>query len=414
MTCRRRGKGPSVTEHRLRLRTAIISAAAAAGLLAAGIIAAPTSSANPERIAQIEAELEALSRDQAYANEQVLTAQYEYDQITAKIKRTENKVSRAKTDLKETQGSIGRYAAAAYRTGGIDSSLQLLLADDPQEFLDSAVVLDIVANSQNAALRKGQVARLKLAQATAELSQQQEQAEAVLATMEANKAILEQKIADTEAYLAQLKEEERQRLEEERKRREAEQRAAAEAAAAAAAAAQQQNSSSGSASGSSGGSSSSGGGSASSTGGPTDDGSESVNGGGSYSGGSGVSSDRAAIAVSAALAQLGEPYVTTPPGAQPPNSWDCSKLTAWAWAQAGVRLTPYSYVQSREVRQISTSELQPGDLLFYFQGGAHHVSMYIGGGQIIEASSPSSGVRIAALWNSWNSAHFSWAGRPYG
>jgi len=366
--------------------------AAATGLIAAGIISAPASTATPERIAQIEAELDALGMEQAYANEQVLTAQYEYDQLNAKIDRTKGKVDRAKNDLKETQGSIGRYAAAAYRTGGIDSSLQLLLADDPQEFLDSAVVLDIVANSQNAALRKSQVARLKLAQATAELSQQQAQAEIVLATVEANKAALDDKVAETEAYLAQLKEEERQRLEEERKRREAAQRAAAAAAAAA-----NQSSSSGS--------------NTSAQGGPNDSGSLTTG----YNGGSGgVSSDRAAIAVSAALAQLGEPYVNTPPGAVPPNSWDCSKLTAWAWAQAGVRLTPYSYVQSREVRQISTSELQPGDLLFYFKSGAHHVSMYIGGGQIIEASSPSTGVRISALWNSWNTTHFSWAGRPYG
>jgi peptidoglycan DL-endopeptidase CwlO len=410
-----------VTQHRIRLRTTLTGAAAAAGLIAAGILAAPSTSANPERIAQIEAELEALSMDQAYANEQVLTAQYEYDQLTSKMKRTESKVASAKSDLKETQGSIGRYAAAAYRTGGIDSSLQLLLADDPQEFLDSAVVLDIVANSQNAALRKGQVARLKLAQATAELTQQQAQAEVVLATMEANKATLEDKIAETEAYLEQLKEEERQRLEEERKRREAEQRAAAAAAAAAIA---ENSSSSGSSSGSSSSGSSSSGSSSSGSsgsntsqqGGPNDNGSltESNGGGGSYSGGSGVSSDRAAIAVSAALAQLGEPYVNTPPGAVPPHSWDCSKLTAWAWGQAGVRLTPYSYVQSREVRQISTDELQPGDLLFYFQSGAHHVSMYIGGGQIIEASSPSTGVRITSLWNSWNTTHFSWAGRPYG
>ncbi len=382
----------SVTAHSRRLRLTLVGVAAATGLIAAGIISAPASTATPERIAQIEAELDALGMEQAYANEQVLTAQYEYDQLNAKIDRTKGKVDRAKNDLKETQGSIGRYAAAAYRTGGIDSSLQLLLADDPQEFLDSAVVLDIVANSQNAALRKSQVARLKLAQATAELSQQQAQAEIVLATVEANKAALDDKVAETEAYLAQLKEEERQRLEEERKRREAAQRAAAAAAAAA-----NQSSSSGS--------------NTSAQGGPNDSGSLTTG----YNGGSGgVSSDRAAIAVSAALAQLGEPYVNTPPGAQPPNSWDCSKLTAWAWAQAGVRLTPYSYVQSREVRQISTSELQPGDLLFYFKSGAHHVSMYIGGGQIIEASSPSTGVRISALWNSWNTTHFSWAGRPYG
>ena len=381
-----------MTAHSRRLRLTLVGVAAATGLIAAGIISAPASTATPERIAQIEAELDALGMEQAYANEQVLTAQYEYDQLNAKIDRTKGKVDRAKNDLKETQGSIGRYAAAAYRTGGIDSSLQLLLADDPQEFLDSAVVLDIVANSQNAALRKSQVARLKLAQATAELSQQQAQAEIVLATVEANKAALDDKVAETEAYLAQLKEEERQRLEEERKRREAAQRAAAAAAAAA-----NQSSSSGS--------------NTSAQGGPNDSGSLTTG----YNGGSGgVSSDRAAIAVSAALAQLGEPYVNTPPGAAPPNSWDCSKLTAWAWAQAGVRLTPYSYVQSREVRQISTSELQPGDLLFYFRNGAHHVSMYIGGGQIIEASSPSTGVRISALWNSWNTTHFSWAGRPYG
>jgi len=359
-------------------------------------LGAPATSANPERSSEIEAQLDVLAQEQAYANEMVLTAQYEFDQLTEKMERTQGKVDRAKGELAETQGSIGRYAAATYRSGGIDSSLQLLLADDPQEFLDSAIVLDIIANGQNAALRKSQVARLKLAQATAELSQQQAQAEIVLADMEGKKDALDEKIAETEAYLAQLKEEERQRLEEERKRREAAQRAAAAEAAAASQSSSNASNSSGS----------------SSSGGSSSGGSGSSNGG--YTGGGGVSSDRAAVAVAAALAQVGEPYVNTPPGAQPPNSWDCSKLTAWAWAQAGVRLTAYSYVQAREVRQISANDLQPGDLLFFFKNGAHHASMYIGGGQIVEAASPQSGVRITSVWNSWNVAHFSWAGRPFG
>ena len=115
--------------------------------------------------------------------------------------------------------------------------------------------------------------------------------------------------------------------------------------------------------------------------------------------------------VSYALAQVGKPYSFA---AQPPNSWDCTKLTAAAWAQVGVRLTPYSYVQAQEVQRISPDELQPGDLLFFFKNGAHHASMYIGGGMIVEASSPSTGVRVTDVWNSWNVAHFSWAGRPYG
>lgn len=380
---------------RNRTTRGLIVLGASAALVSATLLGAPATSANPERSSEIEAQLDVLAQEQAYANEMVLTAQYEFDQLTEKMERTQGKVDRAKGELAETQGSIGRYAAATYRSGGIDSSLQLLLADDPQEFLDSAIVLDIIANGQNAALRKSQVARLKLAQATAELSQQQAQAEIVLADMEGKKDALDEKIAETEAYLAQLKEEERQRLEEERKRREAAQRAAAQAAAA--------SQSSSNASNSSG---------SSSSGGSSSGGSGSSNGG--YTGGGGVSSDRAAVAVAAALAQVGEPYVNTPPGAQPPNSWDCSKLTAWAWAQAGVRLTAYSYVQAREVRQISANDLQPGDLLFFFKNGAHHASMYIGGGQIVEAASPQSGVRITSVWNSWNVAHFSWAGRPFG
>ena len=392
---------------RSRMRTALVGVAAAVGLTAAGLLAAPPSTADAERIAQIEAELDALAQDQAYANEQVLTAQYEYDQINTKIDRIQKRVDEAKTDLKETQDSIGRYAAAAYRTGGIDSGLQLLLAEDPQEFLDSAVVLDIVANSQNTALRKGQVARLKLAQATAELTQQQADAEVALTAIETYKADLDDKIAETEAYLAQLKEEERQRLEEERQRREAEQRAAAERAAAAAAqaaaeAAAQQESSHGS---NSGGSSNSGGNS--NSGGSSNSGGDSA-----YNGGSGMNSDRAAVAVAAALAQVGEPYVNTPPGARPPDSWDCSKLTAWAWAQAGVRLTPYSAAQINEVRTIPQDQLQPGDLLFYYNpswGRVGHVSMYIGGGMVVEASTPSTGVRIHPIY--WG--NFVKAGRPY-
>ncbi|MFY9331333.1 MAG: NlpC/P60 family protein [Candidatus Nanopelagicales bacterium] len=383
---------------RNRTTRGLIVLGASAALVSATLLGAPATSANPERISQIEAQLDVLGQEQAYANEMVLTAQYEFDELTAKMDRTRGKVDRAKDELAETQGSIGRYAAATYRSGGIDSSLQLLLADDPQEFLDSAIVLDIIANGQSAALRKSQVARLKLAQATAELSQQQAQAEIVLADMESKKVALDEKIAETEAYLAQLKEEERQRIEEERKRREAAQRAAAaEAAAQAATASQSSNGSSSSSSGSSSGGSSSGSGSS--------------NGG--YSGGGGVSSDRAAVAVAAALAQVGEPYVNTPPGAQPPNSWDCSKLTAWAWAQAGVGLTPYSAAQINQVRTISQNELQPGDLLFYYNpswGRVGHVSMYIGGGMVVEASTPSTGVRIHPVY--WS--NFVKAGRPFG
>ena len=374
---------------------------ASVGLILGGIATATPSGANPDTIAEVEAYLADLEMQAAAAHGRLEDAEYTLSEINSRIDSTQAKVDQAKAQLTDTQNSIGRYAAAAYRTGGIDSSLQLLLAEDPQEFLDSAVILDIVANSQNAALRKTQVARLTLAQITAELSQQQEQAQAVLAEVETLKADFDAKIAQTQTYLSQLEEAERQRLEEERRRKEEQARAAAQAALAA------QQAAASNAGSTSSGSSGSSGSTISENGGPNDSGSFT----GGFTGGSENMSERAAIAVSYALAQVGKPYSFA---AQPPSSWDCTKLTAAAWGQAGVRLTPYSYVQAREVRQISTNELQPGDLLFFFKNGAHHASMYIGGGQIVEAASPQSGVRITSVWNAWNVAHFSWAGRPYG
>jgi cell wall-associated NlpC family hydrolase len=377
-----------------RLRRALVAAVSVTALTAATLMGIGSSSADLRQdVENARAYLEDLEMKAAAAHGLVEEAEYAVSQVQGKIDKTKAKVAKAKAQLEETQDTIGRYAATAYRSGGVDSSLQLLLVEDAQQFLDQAVVLDIVASGQSAALRKTQVAKLQLAQAAAELAQQEQAEQAALSDLEARSAEFDEAVANADAYLNGLEEELREQIEAERARREAEARAAAAAAAAAI------NSGGGSSTGTT-----------SANGGPNDNGEYSAGGGG-YSGGSGVSSDRAAIVVSYALAQVGKPYSFA---AQPPSSWDCTKLTAAAWAQVGVRLTPYSYVQAQEVRRISPDELQPGDLLFVFKNGAHHASMYIGGGMIVEASSPSTGVRVTDVWNSWNVAHFSWAGRPYG
>ncbi len=388
-----------------RLRRVITSAVAVTALTAAGLMGVGSSSADLRQdVENARAYLESLEMKAAAAHGLVEEAEYAVSQVQAKMGKTKDKVQKAKAQLAETQDTIGRYAATAYRSGGIDSSLQLLLVEDAQQFLDQAVVLDIVASGQSAALRKTQVARLQLAQATAELTQQEQAEQAALGTLETRSSEFDTAVSNADSYLNGLEQELQEQLEAERLRREAAARAAAAAASAAL-----NTGGGGSTGGSSGGSST---GTTSANGGPNDDGSFNSNsGGGGYSGGSGVSSDRAAIVVSYALAQVGKPYSFA---AQPPSSWDCTKLTAAAWAQVGVRLTPYSYVQAQEVRRISPDELQPGDLLFFFKNGAHHASMYIGGGMIVEASSPSTGVRVTTVWNSWNVSHFSWAGRPFG
>lgn len=390
----------TVQQRPRRLRRALIAAVSVSALTAASLMGIGASSADLRQdVENARAYLDDLEMKAAAAHGMVEEAEYAVSQVQGKIDKTKAKVAKAKAQLEETQDTIGRYAATAYRSGGVDSSLQLLLVEDAQQFLDQAVVLDIVASGQSAALRKTQVAKLQLAQAAAELTQQEQAEQSALAELEARSAEFDEAVANADAYLNGLEQELREQIEAERARREAEARAAAAAAAAAINA---------------GGSSSSGGssstGTTSANGGPNDNG-EYNSGGGGYSGGSGVSSDRAAIVVSYALAQVGKPYSFA---AQPPSSWDCTKLTAAAWAQVGVRLTPYSYVQAQEVQRISPDQLQPGDLLFFFKNGAHHASMYIGGGMIVEASSPSTGVRVTDVWNSWNVAHFSWAGRPVG
>jgi cell wall-associated NlpC family hydrolase len=104
-------------------------------------------------------------------------------------------------------------------------------------------------------------------------------------------------------------------------------------------------------------------------------------------------SGRAAAAVHYAMAQIGKPYVF---GAAGPSSFDCSGLTMAAWGSAGVGLPHSSSAQYGYGTHISESQLQPGDLVFYYSP-ISHVGMYIGNGMIVNAENPSAGIRVTGL-----------------
>ena len=104
-------------------------------------------------------------------------------------------------------------------------------------------------------------------------------------------------------------------------------------------------------------------------------------------------SGRAAAAVQYALAQVGKSYVW---GAAGPSGFDCSGLTMMAWRQAGVSLPHSSSAQYGGGTKVSTSALQPGDLVYYYSP-ISHVGIYIGNGQIVDAANPSTGVRITSV-----------------
>jgi cell wall-associated NlpC family hydrolase len=94
-----------------------------------------------------------------------------------------------------------------------------------------------------------------------------------------------------------------------------------------------------------------------------------------------------------ALRYLGVPYVWG--GASPSSGFDCSGLVMYVYAQLGISLPHYTVSQWDVTEPISSSQMQPGDLVFF--DGLGHVGIYIGGGQFVDAPHTGSVVRIDSL-----------------
>ena len=101
----------------------------------------------------------------------------------------------------------------------------------------------------------------------------------------------------------------------------------------------------------------------------------------------------AQTAVDTAMAQRGKPYVWAAEG---PGSFDCSGLMLYAYAAAGVSLPHSSSMQSQLGTPVSRSELQPGDLVFFYSP-VSHVGMYIGNGQMVHASTSGQPVIVSSV-----------------
>ena len=105
-------------------------------------------------------------------------------------------------------------------------------------------------------------------------------------------------------------------------------------------------------------------------------------------------SGMAGVAVKAALGQIGVPYryATALPG----TSFDCSGLTYYAWAQAGVVLPRNSRMQSNALPSVPKTDAKPGDLIFYYNP-ISHVGLYLGDGQMVHAPALGKNVSITSV-----------------
>jgi cell wall-associated NlpC family hydrolase len=108
----------------------------------------------------------------------------------------------------------------------------------------------------------------------------------------------------------------------------------------------------------------------------------------------------AGVAIRAAESMLNTPYHYG--GTSPATGFDCSGLMLWAWAHAGVSL-PRTAAEQQQLGVLvpSESQLQPGDLVF-FGDPAHHVGMYVGNGDMVDAPTTGQDVQIQPIFSGFS------------
>lgn len=306
-----------------------------------GVALAQTGFAEPEpTLEEIKDQVDELYHEAEQATERYNAATDELAEVERRVERAESSVSKQEEKVDEALASMAGFATAAYQNGGVDPTLRTLVADDPEEFLNEASVLDAYAKQQEKSLDKAAEMRLELEQVRLVAEQEREQLAAVEETLENEKQNVEENLAEAEEILEQLEEEERRRLEEiERREREKEEESRSDDREP-----------------------------------PPDV----------------PASGKGKVAVDFAMAQVGEPYVW---GGNGPDSWDCSGLTKAAWAQAGVSISRSSTAQINDGTRVASDQLQPGDLVFYYSP-ISHVGVYIGDGKMVHATHPGDVVSV--------------------
>ncbi|MCX5139745.1 MULTISPECIES: NlpC/P60 family protein [unclassified Streptomyces] len=329
MASHRRPKQPSRT--RVTVLTATAAAAVALTSQAAHADPKPTKS-------EVKAKVDKLYHEAEEATEQYSGAKEKQEKLEKQIDALQDKVARGQQDLNSLRSGLGSLAAAQYRSGGIDPSVQLFLASDPDSFLDQASALDQLTAKQAESLSKIQEKQRSLAQERKEAQDKLSDLADVRKTLGEKKKKQQAKLAEAQKVLNTLTAAERAKMRQDDLR-------ASRAA-----------------------------------GDRVDLGNEAP------------ASGLGGAALQAASTRVGMPYVS---GATGPGSFDCSGLTQWAYAQAGAQITRTTYTQINQGTQIARSQLKPGDLVFF--SNTSHVALYAGNNTVLHAPKPGASVRYESM-----------------
>ncbi len=241
-------------------------------------------------------------------------------------------------ELDAASTTLSRIAIAQYTAGGIGQGLDLLFSSDPTRYLSDAGTMDLLARNYSKQLREYATTKQKV-----EASQFVVADRTALLRLEREKlnrqvALAKSDLAKAEKILKSLKKEDRERLAREEAARE----------------------------------------------------DKILNASKKYAQSYKGDNSRGSVALKYALKQVGDVYVWAAAG---PTRWDCSGLTMRAFQQAGVSLPHSSRIQVKYGKSISAGSLKPGDLLF-FGKPISHVSIYMGGGKMVQAPRPGKRVEV--------------------
>lgn len=381
--------------------TAATSTTATAVPPAAAAGAAP---AAPLTVAAAEAQADAAYRRAEIAVEALDAATARSRSTTADLAAARAAVAAQQRAVDTLQVTLGTQAAATYRSGGLGVSARILLAGNADTFIDSLTTVRALRAQQTRQLGTLQGGVVQLRAGQDRLAAAQAAAAAVTAERTATKAALDRAAADAEAVLNRLDAGQRAQM--------AAQLATATVADRAEASTLLARVDAGSGTApvpgydnpAPGGSAADGSNSRSADTGGADDSvplipqiapipqSAPIPDPGAAV--PAVDDARVARVLAYAAAQLGHPYVW---GATGPTAFDCSGLTVRAWQQAGVTLPRTSAVQFATGRRVDRNDLRPGDLVFFYSP-VSHVGIYIGGGKMINASNPRTGVKISNVF----------------
>ena len=344
---------------------ALAGSAALSGVAASNVLADPVNDAM--------AKLTELSRQAEQTTEAMHSAQLDLNNKLA-VERTADKkhtddlaaADAAKSRLATFQAGVDKFAAAMYMGGRTDGLNAIMTAESPQQLIGKLAVQRVMSTAMLAQMANYRATREQAAQAemasaksAADAKTAAEQAAAVRASLQSKQSQLQLQIGIVKSQYLVLSPNQRTEL--------AAPGPVPSAAAMAAAPAP-----------------------------------EALPPGGGQPGGPGPGpgaapgSGQGAIAVQAALTQVGAPYSW---GGAAPGGFDCSGLVMWAFQQAGIALPHSSQALAHGGQPVSLSDLQPGDVLTFYSD-ASHAGLYIGDGLMVHSSTYGVPVRVVPMTSS--------------